>query len=244
MEGGEIKAMQSSEKTSEVTMEKVYRQRLYEVLVFLLLIVPSMVISLFVVSQGSVGFNLTAVSVIVHDIALVSLVLFFLWHNGESFSLLGWTSKNAWKEVWIGIGLFVPVFFGAAFLDRVLQTMGFSAPQKAAPLFSPIGGWGQILLAFVMVVIVAVAEETMFRGYLILRFRGLKLGNLSAAILSAVIFSLGHGYEGASGMVTVGVLGFVFAVVYLWRESLVAPITMHFLQDFMGVVLVPLLSLK
>ena len=59
-----------------------------------------------------------------------------------------------------------------------------------------------------------------------------------------MIFSLGHGYEGASGMVTVGVLGFVFAVVYLWRESLVAPITMHFLQDFMGVVLVPLLSLK
>lgn len=239
-----MEALHDSETTSEVRVASDYKQRLYEVLVFLLLIVPSMVISLFVVSQGSVGFDLTAVSVIVHDIALVSLVLFFLWHNGESFSLLGWVCKNAWKEIGVGIGLFVPLFFGAAFLDRVLQTMGFSAPQKAAPLFSPIGGWVQILLAFVMVVIVAISEESIFRGYLILRFRGLKLSNLSAAILSAVIFSFGHGYEGASGMVTVGILGFAFALVYIWRKSLVAPITMHFLQDFMGVVLVPLLSLK
>jgi len=158
--------------------------------------------------------------------------------------LLGWTSKHVWKEVGLGIGLFVPLFFGAAFLDRVLQATGFSAPQKTASLFSPIGGWGQILLALVMVVIVAIAEETIFRGYLLLRFRGLNLGNTSAAILSAVIFSLGHGYEGASGMVTVGVLGLAFAVVYIWRKSLVAPIIMHFLQDFMGVVLVPLLGMK
>jgi len=234
----------NSEKISDAAMGITYTQKLYEVLVFLLLIVPSMVLSLFVVSQGSVGFVLTAVSVIVHDIALVSLVLFFLWRNGESFSLLGWTSKHVWKEVGLGIGLFVPLFFGAAFLDRVLQATGFSAPQKTASLFSPIGGWGQILLALVMVVIVAIAEETIFRGYLLLRFRGLNLGNTSAAILSAVIFSLGHGYEGASGMVTVGVLGLAFAVVYIWRKSLVAPIIMHFLQDFMGVVLVPLLGMK
>jgi len=36
----------------------------------------------------------------------------------------------------------------------------------------------------------------------------------------------------------------VFALVYLWRRSLVAPIVMHFLQDFVGIILVPMLHFK
>jgi membrane protease YdiL (CAAX protease family) len=51
-------------------------------------------------------------------------------------------------------------------------------------------------------------------------------------------------YEGSAGLVTVGVMGAVFAVIYLWRRSLVAPIVMHFLQDFLSIVLLPLLGVK
>jgi membrane protease YdiL (CAAX protease family) len=65
-----------------------------------------------------------------------------------------------------------------------------------------------------------------------------------AVVLSAAIFSLGHGYEGSAGVVTVGVMGLVFALVYLWRKSLVAPMVMHFLQDFIGIILLPLFGLK
>jgi membrane protease YdiL (CAAX protease family) len=43
-------------------------------------------------------------------------------------------------------------------------------------------------------------------------------------------------------VVTVGVMGAVFALVYLWRKSLVVPMVMHFLQDFLGTVLLPLLG--
>jgi membrane protease YdiL (CAAX protease family) len=60
-------------------------------------------------------------------------------------------------------------------------------------------------------------------------------------LLSSFIFSLGHGYEGTAGLATVGVMGAAFALVYLWRGSLVAPIVMHFLQDFIGIVLLPYL---
>jgi len=45
-------------------------------------------------------------------------------------------------------------------------------------------------------------------------------------------------------VVTVGVMGLVFALVYLWRQSLVAPMVMHFLQDFIGIVLLPALGMK
>jgi membrane protease YdiL (CAAX protease family) len=60
-------------------------------------------------------------------------------------------------------------------------------------------------------------------------------------MVSSFIFALGHGYEGSAGVVTVGIMGMVFAMVYLWRGSLVAAIVMHFLQDFTGILLLPLL---
>jgi uncharacterized protein len=220
------------------------KEHLLEVVVFLFLLVPSMVLSFFIIRQGSLGFVFTAVSVILRDLGLVSLILFFLWRNGEPLEALGWNFKNGWKDIPLGIGLFLPMSFAAGFLDQALQSAGFSAPATPLPSFLEARGQAEMLIAPFLVVVVAIAEETIFRGYLLLRFRNLDLGLPWAALLSAVIFSLGHGYEGTSGVVTVGAMGLTFAVIYLWRQSLVAPVVMHFLQDFIGIVLAPWLGLK
>jgi membrane protease YdiL (CAAX protease family) len=112
------------------------------------------------------------------------------------------------------------------------------------PSFLGAKGEGEIILAAVLVGVVALAEEIIFRGYLLLRFQGLKLPPSWAALLSTFIFSLGHGYEGSSGLLTVGAMGLFFALVYLWRRSLVAPIIMHFLQDFISIVIPAMLGIK
>jgi len=220
------------------------KEQLLEVAVFLFLIVPSMVLSLFVIRLGGLGFVFTATSVILRDLALVSLILFFLWRNREPLDRLGWNFRNGWKDVALGVLLFIPMFLGAGLLDQFLQAAGFSAPATPLPSFLAAKGRAELLLASFLVVLVAIAEETIFRGYLLLRFRGVNLSLPWAVVLSAVIFSLGHGYEGSSGVVTVGAMGLLFAVIYLWRQSLVAPMVMHFLQDFIGIVLVPWLGLK
>ena len=92
--------------------------------------------------------------------------------------------------------------------------------------------------------VVALAEETIFRGYLLLRLLPILRSKTAAVLVSSAIFAVGHGYEGSAGLATVGVMGAVFALIYLWRGSLVAPIVMHFLQDFLSIVLLPLLGLK
>jgi len=69
------------------------------------------------------------------------------------------------------------------------------------------------------------------------------MNNPAAILLSAVVFSLGHGYEGTAGLITVGFMGLIFALVFKWRRSLVAPMVMHFLQDFTVIVLLPLLGM-
>ena len=217
------------------------KEQLAEVSVFLFLIVPSMAFSFFVKKQGGLTFPFVAVSTILRDLALVSLILFFLWRNREPATWIGWTFRNSRKEISLGIMLFIPFSFGTSLLEKGLQALGLSAPSTPLPSFLAVRGMVEFLLALVLVIIVALAEETIFRGYLILRFKTITSNPLGAALLSAVIFSLGHGYEGSAGVVTVGVMGLVFALVYMWRQSLIAPVAMHFLQDFFGIVLLPLL---
>jgi membrane protease YdiL (CAAX protease family) len=218
------------------------REQLWEVLVFLFLIVPSMLFSFLAIKQGTVGFTLTAVSTIARDLGLLALILFFIWRNREPIFRLGWTFKHGWRDILLGIGLSIPVFFGAGFLESLLLRIGFTVPSTPTPSFLTILDTAQILLATVLVVVVAVAEETIFRGYLMLRFKGITASTAVSVILSAFIFSLGHGYEGSAGVVTVGTMGAVFALVYVWRKSLVAPMTMHFIQDFVSIVVVALLG--
>lgn len=220
------------------------RVQLIEVAVFLFLILPSLALSFLVVKQGNLSFVLTAVTTMLRDLGLVGLILFFLWRNGEPIGLLGWTARNIREEVALGLWLFIPLFYGMAMLEQALQASGLSAPATPVPSFLAIKGMTQSLLATLLVTVVAAAEETIFRGYLILRLQAATASPATAVVLSAAIFALGHGYEGSAGVVTVGVMGLALALVYLWRQSLVAPMVMHFLQDFLGIVLLPLLGMK
>jgi len=216
-------------------------EQLLEVAVFLFLIVPGMILSLFAISQGTLSFVLAAVSTIVQDLALVSLVLFLLWHNGEPRVRIGWTLRHGWREAALGVLLFIPLIIAAALLENAFRAAGLSGPPTA-PSFLAAKGTAQIILAFILVVVVAIAEETIFRGYLILRFKGVTNNIVVAVLLSAAVFSLGHTYEGTAGVATVGLIGVALAVVYVWRRSLIAPMMMHFLLDFISVVLLPALG--
>lgn len=217
------------------------RVQLAEVAVFLFLIMPAMVLSSFGAPQMRLSFPTMASISGLQDLALLSLVLFFVWRNGESLASIGWGAGNAWRELLLGMGLFVPFFYGLGFLESVLRGAGLPAPQ-IPPAYLVPSGMAQRLLAVMFLAVVAVSEETIFRGYLLRRFIVLTGRPTVAVVLSAGIFSLGHGYQGVTGVVAVGAVGLLFGAIYLWRGSLVALVVMHFLQDFMGIVVVPYLS--
>jgi membrane protease YdiL (CAAX protease family) len=217
---------------------------LFEVSVFLFLIVPPLLFSFAFTGTGGPSFLLGGTAVILRDLALVSLVLFFLWRNAEPAKQIGWCFECRWQDVVLGVVLFAPMFFAAGFVEQAAQAAGLSPGPKMLPAELVPRGSAQFLLATAMVVVVALAEETIFRGYLILRLKAVTGSAWAAVLLSTFVFALGHGYEGSAGVVTVGFMGLVFALIYIWRGSLVAPIVMHFLQDFLGIVALPLMGLK
>jgi membrane protease YdiL (CAAX protease family) len=217
------------------------RKQAIEVSVFLFLIVPSLVISFFATGERALSFPFVAASTILRDLALVSLISYFVWSNREPVHHLGLFTGRVWSEAFLGIVLYIPFFILISIIENILVDAGLSTRPETATSFLTPKGYPEFLLAVVLVIVVAISEELIFRGYLILRFTN-TIGNVFyAVLLSSFIFSLGHGYEGSAGLVTVGIMGFIFALIYLWRMSLVAPIVMHFLQDFIGIVLVPFL---
>ncbi len=220
------------------------RRDLFEVSVFFLLIVPSMIISFFALGSEGLSFPIAAFSVIFRDIALTSLVVFFLWRNGEPLTLMGWKFNGLKKDAVLGVGLAVPVMIGLMLIEKAFQHLGLSSNMSQLPRFLSAKGPWEILLACVLVTVVAVAEETIFRGYLMLRFNALTASVGASVIITSGVFALGHGYEGAASVGTIGVLGVVLALIYVWRKSLVAPMVIHFIIDFFPLVLMPLLKVR
>jgi membrane protease YdiL (CAAX protease family) len=166
------------------------RRELLEVLVFLFLIVPSMLLSVVVVRQGGLGFVVTAWAIIARDLGLVSLIVFFLWRNGEPVGRIGWTLGNGGREASLGLGLFVVLFAGTIGLESLLRSAGVPAPATPRPQFLTARGPAELGLALALVAVVALAEETIFRGYLILRLSAVTRRPAVAALLSAIVFSL------------------------------------------------------
>jgi membrane protease YdiL (CAAX protease family) len=220
------------------------KAQLFEVGAFLFLIVPSMCLSFLMVRTGNLGFVITAVATIFRDLALVGLIAFFLWRNREAAGQIGWSFRGVERECLIGVLLFGPVLFASVWLDRVLLALGFSGPATKTPSFLAARGPAQFVLAVALVLVVASTEEIIFRGYVILRLKAVTRSTAAAVVLSSIIFSLGHGYEGTAGVVTVGFMGLAFAMIYVWRRTLTAPILMHFLQDCLTIVVLPLLRAK
>ncbi len=220
------------------------RLQVRELLVFLFLIVPSLVTSFLPLQQGGLSFDLVAWATMLRDLALLGLITYFLWRNGEPLSRIGWTSRGFAREAALGAALFVPLLVATNMLESVFQWLGLTAPKTPLPKYLTAAGRQELMLAVLLVVVVAVVEETIFRGYLILRFQAATRSMAAAVFLSTVVFAVGHGYEGTAGVAAVAFMGLVFAAVYVWRRSLVAPMVMHFLQDFIAIVLLPLLVRK
>ena len=228
----------------EKTSSPNFREQLFEVLTFCFLIVPGLAFSFVAGPSVKENFLLGVVGVMLSDLALVTLVCFFLWHNGEKFARIGWVSKGYEKEIVLGVILYFPLIYGLSFIGQWLQSAGIPFPKGHVPSFLEPTKTYQRIVATFMVLVVAISEETIFRGYLMLRLKSVTGSPVAAVVISSIIFSIGHGYEGLGGVIIVGTMGTVFAIIYLWRKSLMAPIAAHFMQDFMAIVLLPTIAQK
>ena len=115
------------------------------------------------------------------------------------------------------------------------------APGSANPILDMVKSLDPVTLVLIYTLATVWAplcEEIVFRGGLLRQMRS-RLALPVAAVLSAMVFGLMHGYM-ALQLIPVTILGFNFALIRAWRGSLVGPIAAHALNN--AVVLGMLIS--
>nr|WP_303651822.1 CPBP family intramembrane glutamic endopeptidase [Halovenus rubra] len=137
------------------------------------------------------------------------------------------TGGGAAVVVGVGFGI---VLWGANELSTtVADAVGAAYDERVRELLAPesIGGW--IALFGVVLPIIAVSEELLFRGALIgVPEMGFGLNVWVLAFLSSLAFALGHGAQGRVGVVVTGALGLVLAGGYVVTGSLLIVIVAHY----------------
>lgn len=129
---------------------------------------------------------------------------------------------------------------GAAAFETTMQEV-FSNVQSSGERFRNIeraqpGTWAIGFMLLVSVV-APIFEEVIFRGFIYNALRK-RMSNTSAVILQGLLFGVVHDYP-ITGMISVSAGGMLLAMVYRWRQTILAPMLLHCM--FNGIVFASLL---
>lgn len=132
------------------------------------------------------------------------------------------------------IGLLAPFLAlskpkGRAALRNAFGKLEFFLPTRAGQF----GWFGAVCIT------AGVCEEWVFRGFLFHYFSETPshFGLAAAFVISAVLFGANHFYQGWRGVLSTGLLGAGFGLLYLWTGSLLVSMIVHALVDLRALVL-------
>lgn len=164
----------------------------------------------------------------------LALAVLGLWiATGRPWSGLGLVPRATWGLGGIALGLVIVVIFALRQRRQILTDDESLADvrSKLAHVERLMPHTPSEMRAFyVLSVTAGVCEELLYRGFLIAYLVNW-LGLFQAAGISAVIFGLGHLYQGGRGVLTTGAVGAFMAGVYLLTGSLFASMVFHALMD-------------
>ena len=190
-------------------------------------------------------------------VAFVASLVVLLWPiargvpRSQVSKDIGWTIGNPIKEIGVAFMAYVallPALVVAALVAILIsgamslfhETTEFgSGPTGGHPIQEDIatGDLSAWFLVFITAVVVApIVEETMFRGVLYRHLRdrsghhGRRFSVLVAALVNGLIFASIHP-QGLIGIPMLTTLAIGFSLVREWRGSLIAPMTMHAINN-------------
>jgi len=94
--------------------------------------------------------------------------------------------------------------------------------------------WLEIVLWIALSASAGVCEEIVFRGYFQKQFRAITGSVALAVVLQALVFGMGHAYQGMTQVVVISVLGALYGVLAAVRKNLRPGMIAHTCSDIVG----------
>jgi len=129
---------------------------------------------------------------------------------------------------------------GKSSMPRLPEDQAARAVVQLAP-----GNGKEVVSWLLLCVLVGIAEELVFRGYLQQQFTAWTRGAAAGGVIfSAMMFGAAHGYEGGRAMFLLGVFGALFSLLALFRRNLRAGIFAHAWHDVIAGLMVGFLHAR
>jgi membrane protease YdiL (CAAX protease family) len=142
---------------------------------------------------------------------------------------------------WVAVLYVASALMKVLVIDPLATALGW--PSMNLSRFSRLPGNATLLAGslFVAWVSAALAEELVFRGFLLTRLEILLGSGLTATATAvtgqALLFGVGHWYLGLRGVTTAALIGLVYGVVYVCNgRNLVPLLVAHGLTDSLSLI--------
>ena len=178
--------------------------------------------------SGQLSFQFVLILSVADTVVLVGLMAALTRAHGDSVAALWLGPRPVRREFLLG-ALLVPVTF--LLVVVLLNVLRLAAPWlhnvPTNPLEQLAGTPGRAAIFAVVAILAGGVREELQRAFLLQRFERHLGGATVGVIVLSAGFGLGHLVQGWDAVVTTGVLGAFWAVMYLRRRSIVAPLVSH-----------------
>lgn len=173
----------------------------------------------------------------------IFIALIALWSGKFNWSEFG-INKLIWKDTIIKALIYATfIFILIGFFVEPLVEIYFGPVDLSS--FDYLRGnlLNYLIFILIMWIFAAFGEEFLYRGFFMKRFAVI-LGDTNkawmiSAIVISIVFGFAHYYQGVSGMLTTGLIGFCFSLIfYKNKDNLTMAMLTHGFYDMIGITLI------
>jgi membrane protease YdiL (CAAX protease family) len=179
-------------------------------------------------SPGHLSLTFVLILSVGDTLLLIALMVFITRMHGESIAEL-WLGRRPLRAEVIRGFLLIPVIFFVVVV--LLNAIRMVAPGlhnvEVNPLEQLASTPGEAAIFAVVAILAGGIREELQRAFLLRRFELHLGGAVVGIVVLSVAFGLGHIVQGWDAVLTTGVLGAFWAIVYVRRRSAVAPMISH-----------------
>ena len=160
---------------------------------------------------------------------LIVLMVSLMRVHGEDATGLWLGERSVRREALIGLALIPAIFISVVVLLNALRLLFPSLHNVPSNPLEALAGDSveQAALFIVLVIVAGGIREELQRAFLLHRFEQHLGGARVGVVVLSTAFGLGHYVQGWDAVVTTGVLGAFWAVLFLDRRSSIAPVVSH-----------------
>lgn len=173
-------------------------------------------------------------------VAVFIVIYSLLLSQGDNLNTLGWKPARWGKQAFVGFlwGIVTFALINIA-LNPVMKTLFPQEVDTGPGIMAHFADPAYLWLWIVASLVGGGFVEELQRVFILTRFEKW-LGSrfvIWILLLDAIVFGIGHLYQGMAGAVSTGLTGIIFGLIYLRKRSFIEAFAAHATFDIVGILI-------